>query len=208
MHHDQFTSSFFFLPSKVSFVDIHVFMRLQTGRCDLDRLEHLFYFCTIQASWSAFATKVSFPRARLWGGEQWGGRERGEAVPSEMHRTAGIVADAAQQISSILAIVGMFLKHTWSKNNEPLWRPAASVWHPAPASRICSKSMNWFRRAFLLASKMDGAARMSQFYWKMSKKALCVCWQGRCWPAWYIQKREQGLKLWGIKFRHSAAWRG
>lgn len=144
-------------------MDIHVFMRLQTGRYHLDRLEHFFYFCTIQASWSAIATKVSFPRAQLWGGEQWGGRERGEAVPSEMHRTGGIVADAAQQISSILAIVGMFLKHTWSKNNEPLWRPAASVWHPAPASRICSKSMNWFRRAFLFANKMDVAAHMSQF---------------------------------------------
>lgn len=78
MHHDQFTSSFFFLPRKVSFVDIQVFMRLQTGRYDLDRLEHLFYFCTIQASWSAIATKVSFPpsatlrrRAMRWA---WEGR--------------------------------------------------------------------------------------------------------------------------------------
>lgn len=26
--------------------------------------------------------------------------------------------------------------------------------------------------------------------------------------AWHIQKREQGLKLWALKFRHSAAWRG
>lgn len=43
------------------------------------------------------------------------------------------------------------------------------------------------------------------------KKALCVCWFGHFWPALMsagrIQKREQGLKLWALKFRHSAAWR-
>lgn len=88
-----------------------------------------FFFALSEPAGALLQQRFGFTsrrRAMRWA---WEGR----GSPIEIHRAGGIIADAAQQISSIQAIVGMFLKRTWSKNNEPLWRPGVSVWHPAHA---------------------------------------------------------------------------
>lgn len=77
-----------------------------------------FLICTIQARWSSSVIKVLFPHWVASVHRASGGCGRGEAVPTEMHCSGGIVCDLAQQIWWIVAIVRMFWsiwKTFWTK---------------------------------------------------------------------------------------------
>lgn len=140
--------------------------------------------------------------ASLWGVEQWGGCEKGASA----FRDTSCWGDWnwCKPGDTMNSGYCWDVFETYVGCGGPVPQPCSSTSTSTPEERM----------AFALnSSQPQRWMHQGTCCWEIYEKSpVCFARQGRSWPAlmpdWYIQTREQGLKLWTLKFRHSAEWRG